>query len=90
MGMKFRAPRALYAVIRPERLLSITDINRFEWRLAVMSRRERLVGLGMPVLREDDVREARSDPMEDRDHLFPSIDSQCTSGAEIVLYIDDK
>src|SRR5947207_706365 len=82
--------RPLYAVVRPEHLGTVPEADRLERLLAGVGRGERGVAGRVPVLREDDVREAPRDPVDERDDRVAFLDGQCPAGHEAVLDVDDE
>jgi hypothetical protein len=88
--MKFRAGRALYAVVGPQRLLPVADSHLLEGMLVWMRASERLVPRRMPVLGENDVFESRRDGVDDGNDFVATGHGQRPARAEIVLNIGDE
>ena len=83
------ATRALHAVIGPQHLLTVVEPDRRKRHLA-MRRSERDVARRVPVLRQQDVVEARSETVDNGDDFVAALDRQLTARQEVVLDIDDQ
>src|SRR5207253_9733007 len=81
--------RALDAVIWPQHLRAVRQLDRLERLLAGMARRERDVALRVPVLRDLDVTERGRESIDDRHHLVSVENRERPAGHEAVLYVDD-
>ena len=66
IGMERGARSALHAMIRPQGLRAVIELDRLERRLAGMGAGERDVSRRVPVLRDDDMREAPREPVDHR------------------------
>src|SRR6516225_10061741 len=78
----------LDAMIRPQDLVSVSQLNRFE-RLRPRMRRSKRDMLGrMPVLSHHDVRKGRGDPIYDRHGLLALLYREASSAKETVLNIN--
>jgi len=82
--------RVLNAVVRPQHLIAIRQRDRLKRRFAGMGTGERLVTGRVPVLSQDDMRESRDKPVDQRHDLVAARHCQRPTRAEIVLNIDDQ
>jgi hypothetical protein len=83
------AVRALHAVRRPKNLLTVRQADGFERLAARVRRGEGNVVTRMPVLREDDIPEARAQAIHERHDLMAARHGERAAGHEVVLQIDD-
>ena len=90
VGVKSGAGGSLHAVIRPEDLPAIGDIDRLERLLAGMRRRKRQMPARMPVLREHDVREFGRQRINQRHNFIAARHGEATAGTEVVLDVDNE
>jgi hypothetical protein len=88
--VKSGAGASLHAVIRPEDLPAVGDIDRFEGLLAGMGRRKRQMPARMPVLREHDVREFGRQRIDQRHNFIAAWHGKAAAGTEIVLDVDNE
>ena len=88
-GMELGAPAALNAMLRPEGLQSVAQLDVLERPFAGMGRGEGRVTGRMPVLGKNDVLKSRRDAVDDFDDGVSVGDGKCATGAEIVLYVGD-
>lgn len=88
--MKLRSFASLNAVIRPERLPSITQFDLLIGLLASVARCEGRMSLWVPILREDDVLKALRNSVDRRDDSISARNRQLPAGTEIVLHVDDN
>src|SRR5438132_1133891 len=89
-GREGGALGALDAVVRPEDLRAVRELDRLERLLAGMGGGKRHVSRRVPVLGEDDVPEGRRDAVDDRDDLVAAVHRQRAPGDEAVLDVDDQ
>src|SRR5439155_17059210 len=81
--------RALDAVIRPEHLGAVRELDRLERFLAGMTRGEGDVTLRVPVLRDHHVAERRCELVDQRNDLVAVGHGQRAAGEETILHVDD-
>src|SRR5262249_52974280 len=89
-GMEFRAMRALNAMVRPQHLGAVRNLDGLEWLAASMRRGERQVTRRMPVLRQHHVCKALRQPIDDRHDLVAAWHCQLATWTKIVLQVDDQ
>ena len=89
-GVKLGAGGALDAMVGPERLGAIAQLDFFERALSGVGAGEGGMRGGVPVLGEDDVPEFGSDAVNDGDHRVAVGYGQRATGAEVVLHVDDN
>jgi len=89
-GVQRGACGLLHAVIGPQHLLAVGGGDAFEDGVAGVRGGEGDVSGGVPVLREDDVGEARRERVEGRDDGIAIGNCKCAPGAEVILDIDDE
>ena len=87
IGVERRARRALHAMIRPQGLRAVIEVDRLERRPAGMGAGERDMARRVPVLRDDDMREAPRQPVDDRHDRVAMRHGERAAGAEIALRI---
>ncbi len=87
---KARAESALHAMVGPQHLLAVGQVDRRERHPTGMRRGERDVPRRMPVLRQDDLVEVQRDAVDRRDHLVPARHRQRAAGQEVILDVDDQ
>src|SRR5512139_1494067 len=81
---------SLHAVVRPQDLGAVGDLDRLEGLLAGVRRRERQVPARMPVLREHDVGEFGRQRIDQRHNFIAARHGEAAAGAEVVLDVDDE
>jgi hypothetical protein len=86
--MKICTWRILHAVVRPQRLLSITQLNLIERPFSGMLRRKRSVMLGMPVLGEDYMLKAWSQLVNRCNNGISVCDCKPATKAKVALHIN--
>jgi len=89
IGMEGCSSSALHAVVGPQGLLAIRDIDRGEGTLARVRTGEGCMAARVPVLRHDDVSEFDGQPVDRGNDLVALRHGECAAGTEIVLNIDD-
>lgn len=87
--MEASSGSALDAMVRPEGLGSIGDLDSTEGAGTRMRRGEGDVSGWMPVLGEDDMLELLAEPVDEGDDLITVFDGERSAGTEIVLQVDD-
>ena len=88
--MVLRTVAALNAVIGPQGLRPIAEVDLFEGLLAGVYRCKRGVVRVVPVLGEDNVLKERGDAMDCRDYGVALGNGKRAAGAEIILHVDDE
>src|SRR5262249_43442251 len=87
---KSRAGGVLHAMVRPQDLRSVGDLDRLVRLPAGMRRRERQMSRRMPVLRQYHVLEAPGDAIDAGHDLVAARHRETAAGTEIVLDVDDE
>ncbi len=87
--MKLRTPSSLNAVVRPQRLRPVGQLNRLERLLREMGAGEGMMPRRMPVLSEKNMLKGRSNPANDLDDFVTSSHGKSSTRAEVILHIDD-
>lgn len=80
---------ALNAMIRPQHLIAIGELDHFEGFLAFVAGCERNVMCGVPILRHHHVFETLGDAVDDRDYLIAVFDRQTAARQETILHVDN-
>src|SRR6266851_1562823 len=86
---ELRARRSLYAMVRPQHLLAVGQVNDVKRFGARMRGGERDVALRVPVLRHHDVQEPGGEAIDDRHDLVAPGHSERATWDEAVLHVDD-
>ena len=89
-GMEVRTRRPLNAVIRPERLRSVGNLNALVRLRTGMSAGEGDVTARMPVLSKHDVGELLRERVDDGYNFVAAWHGQRAAGTEVILKIDDQ
>src|SRR5262249_52482261 len=90
VAMEFSARRALDAVVRPQHLPAVIDLDGVVRALLRVIGGEGYVVRWMPVLGQNDVGEFFGNAVDRRHDLLPARHGQRAAGAEIVLDVDHK
>jgi hypothetical protein len=80
----------LHAVVGPEHLLPVGQLDHVEGLSAEVLRRERHMVRGVPVLGQNDVVEARRESIDERNDLVAAGNGQAAAGKKAVLDVDYK
>src|SRR6266436_2023194 len=80
----------LDTVVRPQDLRTIRDLDRIERALSGVRAGERSMSRGVPVLGQDHVGEGSRQSVDRRDDRIAVGNCERSTGAEIVLDIDDQ
>ena len=87
--MKRRARRVLHAMIRPQGLRPVTDLDRFEGLFAGVGARKGHMPRRVPILRDDDMREPARQAVDRRHDRVTLRHRERAAGAEIALRVGD-
>ena len=90
LRVKARPRRSLHAVVRPQNLRAVRDLDRVERAPAGMRAGERSMPGGMPVLGQDHMGEGSRQPVDRGDDRVAVGHRERAARAEIVLDIDDQ
>src|SRR5204862_3780305 len=90
IAMEIGPARPLHAVVRPQNLSAISQLDALIWLSAGMRGGKRLVPGGMPVLCEDDVLEMCGEPIDEGDKLIAARNGKASARTEIVLNVNDQ
>ena len=89
-GVKSSTCGSLHAMVRPEDLPAIGDVDRFEGLLAGMRRCKRQMPARMPVLRKHYVREFGRQGIDQGHNLVATRYGEAAAWTEIVLDVDNE
>src|SRR5271166_1741929 len=90
LRVKRRARRALNAVVRPQDLHAIGDLDRVERALARMRAGKRGMSWRMPVLGQDHMGKRAGQPVDRGENRVAFGYRKRSAGTEIVLDVDDQ
>jgi len=80
----------LHAMVWPQHLVTIANLDHLERLLVWIARRERHVVVRMPVLRHHHIVEAFGDAVDYRNHLIAVFHRQAAAWQEAVLHVDNN
>ncbi len=84
-----RAGCPLHAMVRPQHLVAVGQLDHLERRLAGMRGRERDMARRVPILREHHVGKFLGDRIDDGHDLLAVLDRQAAARQEAVLHVHD-